>query len=343
MKFEISDKYLIGFFFTLTFLVFVYIAFSVNSVHRLIYGKLGKRFRFAEHVVLITGCDSGFGQMMALQYSKMGFFVVACCFNASSAAELKDKVGLALSMDVTKQSAIDSVYKKVDKLLIDRTDLKFYAIINNAGIAPAGCTDWLVLDAFRKAMEVNYFGCIMVIKTFLPFLKRTKGSRIINMSSVAGHVGSYTFGPYSGSKHALEGFAKSLRTELEPWNIWVCNVNPSFMKTPILSNNFELAKAEFLKAPAHIQDQYDISQFQVLIDMIKTVEEDPQMVVNEVSELLTDKSPVFWSFVGKLAFLIRITLLLPRPIQERLSSLSSKGGITPTKEAVKQHQIHSVY
>jgi NAD(P)-dependent dehydrogenase (short-subunit alcohol dehydrogenase family) len=38
------------------------------------------------------------------------------------------------------------------------------------------------------------------------------------------------FNVFSASKHAVEGLSKSLRQELYPWNIFVCNVNPGFMK-----------------------------------------------------------------------------------------------------------------
>jgi NAD(P)-dependent dehydrogenase (short-subunit alcohol dehydrogenase family) len=268
MKLDLDDRYLILVFITIIVVIVVLFASTFNSIHRIFYGKL-RNFKCSEHVVLITGCDSGFGNMMALQFSKLGYFVVACCYSKASATALEDKVGLSLKVDVTNQTDIDAAYSKVEALLKTRPDLKFFALINNAGIAPAGCVDWLQLDAFRSAMEVNYFGLIMVTKSFLPLLKRTKGSRIINLSSVAGHMASFTFGAYSGSKHAVEGYAKSLRAELHPWDIFVCNVNPSFMKTPILQNNFELALKELKKAPPSIQDQYDPTQLKTLIDKVR--------------------------------------------------------------------------
>ena len=69
-----------------------------------------------------------------------------------------------------------------------------------------------------------------MIKTFLPLLKSSKNSRIINLSSVAGLIGGYGFSLYSGNKHAIEGTMKSIRQELKAWNIHVSNVNPAFMK-----------------------------------------------------------------------------------------------------------------
>lgn len=73
-----------------------------------------------------------------------------------------------------------------------------WAVVNNAGIAPMGYMDWLSMEAIRKVMDVNYFGAISVIKAMLPQLKRVKGSRIINISSVAGYSTGPGLGAYSG-------------------------------------------------------------------------------------------------------------------------------------------------
>ena len=73
-----------------------------------------------------------------------------------------------------------------------------WAIINNAGIAPLGAIDWLSLESIRKTMDVNYFGLIIVTQLFMPLLKKTKNSRIINVSSAAGVAGLVYFGSYCG-------------------------------------------------------------------------------------------------------------------------------------------------
>ena len=52
-----------------------------------------------------------------------------------------------------------------------------------------------------------------------------------------------------GSKHAVEGLAKCLRYELRPWNIHVCNINPAFMKTPILTSGNDASTLEFQQSP----------------------------------------------------------------------------------------------
>lgn len=64
-----------------------------------------------------------------------------------------------------------------------------------------GHVDWLSMESCRKVMEVNYFGVYAVIKRFLQLLKRTRGSRIINISSAAGFSGLPNMGVYCGTIH----------------------------------------------------------------------------------------------------------------------------------------------
>ena len=59
-----------------------------------------------------------------------------------------------------------------------------------------------------------------------------------------------------GSKHAIEGLMKILRIELRPWNIFVCNINPSFLRTPMVLNSYKVFQTEFEKAPEFIRKQY---------------------------------------------------------------------------------------
>jgi hypothetical protein len=95
----------------------------------------------------------------------------------------------------------------------------------------------LPVDVFRKQFEVNVFGIVTVTQAFSKLLGAYKESRhqgkIIMISSVAGKR-SYPFvGPYSASKHALEGMSDALRRELMLYGIDVILVEPGPVKTDI--------------------------------------------------------------------------------------------------------------
>jgi len=72
------------------------------------------------------------------------------------------------------------------------------------------------------------------------FLNRGQAGRIINIASLAGRVGVPYMSPYHASKFAVIGFSDSLRDEMQTFfNIWVCTVEPSYTRTPILENTLK--------------------------------------------------------------------------------------------------------
>lgn len=150
-----------------------------------------------KRIVLITGCDSGFGALSAIELSSNGYRVVSTCLTEDGAERIKSNVALAVVCDVTNEKDISRLAFAIAKLASEQ-NLYLWAVINNAGVAPIGYMDWISMESVRKAMDVNYFGMISVIKAMLPMLKKTKGSRIINISSSAGTSGGAALGAYAG-------------------------------------------------------------------------------------------------------------------------------------------------
>lgn len=183
----------------------------------------------ANNVVVITGCDSGFGEMTAIKLSKMGFHVVAACLTTKGVAKMKNVAALTIQCDITKEKDVEELTAATTKY-IESKGLRLWGLVNNAGIAVGRCLDWMTMDLYRKVMDVNFFGHVHVTKCFLPLLKHSKNSRIVNLSSMAGLNGMGGLSAYCASKFAMEAFMKSLRDEMRAWNIHVSNINPGFMK-----------------------------------------------------------------------------------------------------------------
>lgn len=153
--------------------------------------------------VLITGCDSGFGHMLALELVRKGWRVYAGCLTPQGVEALVSKAAgsagtmIAVSMDVTKQADIDRVVKQIG----DECPQKFFALVNNAGVGRGGLVDWTSLDEYRTLMEVNFFALASMCKAFLPLLKESRG-RIVNVTSLAGLFPGMPFtSAYAASKH----------------------------------------------------------------------------------------------------------------------------------------------
>lgn len=181
-------------------------------------------------IVVITGCDSGFGLIASNKLTGLGYQVIALCLSEEGVERLKGSVALALQCDVTKESDVFRMAADVKKYAEDQRQ-KVYAVINNAGVLALGAVEWCPMSAYERVMAVNFFGAVNVTKAMIPLLKANRGSRFIYISSVAG-IHSFALGSsYFASKHALEGFTKSFRQEMKVWGVHVCNINPSFTRS----------------------------------------------------------------------------------------------------------------
>ena len=262
------------------------------------------------HSIPFTGCDSGFGQGVALQLNKEGFFVFAGCLDANSnqVNEMKKKAQypsrlVCLQMNVTSDDEVSAVYKKVQEVIADRSDVdKLYAIINNAGIAipcileggGKGCQ-----DVYVKHLEVNTLGVIRVTKTFLPLLRKAKESRVLNVSSMAARSNLPTMNQYAVSKAATSKFTEGIREELEAFGVKAISIEPWFYKTPLtearhlssgLMRSFKASSEEVRQAYKDKMDSL-VYFLDKTMNSPAVVCEDTHTVFNAITDALTLAEP----------------------------------------------------
>ncbi|XP_078067119.1 11-beta-hydroxysteroid dehydrogenase type 2-like [Mustelus asterias] len=188
--------------------------------------------------VLITGCDSGFGHTLATRLHSLGFHVFAMVLHKDGdGAQELESVGsdrlTVIEMDVTNCAMIHKVQKEVAKQLENRG---LFALVNNAGImVHIGDAEIIPTDAYKRCMEVNFFGAVEVTKTFLPLIRRSKG-RIVNISSPSGELPFGCMSAYGASKAALEFFSDILRQEMKAWEVQVSIIQPGATKTAQVGN-----------------------------------------------------------------------------------------------------------
>jgi NAD(P)-dependent dehydrogenase (short-subunit alcohol dehydrogenase family) len=188
--------------------------------------------------ILITGASTGIGYAAAQAFLAKGYHVYGSVRKQADADKLTAALGpqfTPLLFDVTDGEAIKAAAKKVEAE-IGKEGLA--CLVNNAGVAVSGPMQHVPIDELRFQFEVNVFGLVAVTQAFLPLLgaKENPGhapGRIIMISSVGGKISAPFLGPYTGSKHALEGITHSLRRELQIYGIDVIIVGPGAVKTPI--------------------------------------------------------------------------------------------------------------
>lgn len=222
--------------------------------------------------VFITGCDSGFGNLLAKRLDKLGFRVYAGCLTQQGAMELKEassKQLVTIELDVSNETSIANARKFVEQKL--PKDKGLWAVVNNAGIAGPVCPfEWISSADFRKLIDINLFGVIFVTKEFLPLLRKERG-RVVNMTSVMGRI-ALTFTPYSTSKFGVEGFSDQLRRELYHTGVSVHIIEPGYFRTSIVNVErcVQDIRDSFERAPSEVQQYYGTSFREDLCNAIPT-------------------------------------------------------------------------
>ncbi|KAI5628075.1 dehydrogenase/reductase (SDR family) member 9 [Silurus asotus] len=211
----------------------------------------------SEKYVYITGCDTGFGKLLAKQLDKEGFCVIAGCYTEKGEVELKKTCSARFSTVQLDVSDNESIMKaaSIIKTLVGEKGL--WAVVNNAGISqPSGHVDWMVINDFKTIINVNLLGVIAVTLSVLPFIKKAKG-RIVNISSVLGRICLST-GPYCVSKYGVEAFNDCLRLNMKLFGVKVLCIEPGFFKTDMA--NTSLIQDSFQKIwnrlPQDLRDDY---------------------------------------------------------------------------------------
>ncbi|KAM6364951.1 retinol dehydrogenase 16-like [Pluvialis apricaria] len=186
--------------------------------------------RLSEKYVLITGCDSGFGNLLARQLEARGLRVLAACLTDTGAARLQAATSPRLQtvlLDVTSSESIAAATAWVRERVGDQG---LWGLVNNAGTAtPAAPNEWLTKDDFVKVLDVNLLGLIEVTLSLLPLVRRARG-RVVNVASVMGRLASFG-GGYCISKHGVEAFSDTLRREMRPFGVQVSIIEPGGFRT----------------------------------------------------------------------------------------------------------------
>ncbi|MBW00705.1 11-cis retinol dehydrogenase, partial [Eschrichtius robustus] len=182
--------------------------------------------------VFVTGCDSGFGRLLALRLDQRGFRVLASCLTPSGAEDLERVASSRLHttlLDVTDPQSVRQAAKWVETHV---GEAGLFGLVNNAGTAGIiGPTPWQTQEDFQRVLNVNTLGPIGVTLALLPLLRQAQG-RVINITSVLGRLAA-SGGGYCVSKFGLEAFSDSLRRDVAPFGVRVSIVEPGFFRTPV--------------------------------------------------------------------------------------------------------------
>jgi NAD(P)-dependent dehydrogenase (short-subunit alcohol dehydrogenase family) len=184
---------------------------------------------------LITGANKGIGYEVARQLAEKGFQVFVGARNRDAGRKAADRIqkksGKAtfLEMDVADNTSVIAAARAFAKAA-DHLDV----LVNNAGIIVDGDDAILEIsdELLRKTLETNVLGALRVTRAFVPFLRKSKAPRVINVSSGGGQLtgGADGWSPgYCISKTALNSVTSQLATALPKFA--VNSVCPGWVRT----------------------------------------------------------------------------------------------------------------
>jgi NAD(P)-dependent dehydrogenase (short-subunit alcohol dehydrogenase family) len=174
-----------------------------------------------QKTVLITGCSSGIGAALALEFHRRGHRVVATARHVESLQALQAQGLRTLALDVNDDASVAVALAAVQSET-DHIDI----LINNAGYGQFGAVMDAQTDDLRRQFETNVFAPVALSRAALPLLRKSKSGCIVNMGSISGIVTTPFAGVYCASKAALHALSDAMRMELAPLGIRVVTVQP---------------------------------------------------------------------------------------------------------------------
>jgi len=197
------------------------------------------QYSFTGKVALITGAGSGLGEATARMLARNGLSVMVSDYNGEAAARVADAINaaggaaLADTTDVAEAREVEA--------LVARTLQHFGALhyaVNSAGIAgnlaPTGEHD---LDEWRRVTSIDLDGVFYAMRYQIPAIVQSGGGAIVNLSSIAGLVGTPGVAPYVASKHGVTGLTRAAALDHAHQGIRINSVHPGAIRTPMVEGS----------------------------------------------------------------------------------------------------------
>lgn len=205
--------------------------------------------------VLITAGASGLGLEMARVFVAEGARVFVCDVDETALQAVRDElpaVGCQVA-DVSDEDRVSELFREARSYL-GGLDI----LINNAGIAgPTGAVETLSRADWDRTLAINITGQFLCVRQAIPLLRQSDAGVIINLSSVAGHLGFAGRSAYSASKWAVVGFTKTLAIELGKDGIRVNAILPGAVEGPRIREVIAAKAATLGRPEAEVAAQYE--------------------------------------------------------------------------------------
>lgn len=200
-----------------------------------------------QQVVLVTGASRGIGAAIAQELGKQGAIVIGTATSAGGADAITTSLkaagvnGVGMALDVTQPEQIETVLKKISEQYGDVSIL-----VNNAGITKDTLLMRMKDEDWDAVLDTNLKSVFRMSQAVLRPMMKARTGRIINISSVVGHMGNAGQVNYAAAKAGMTGFTKSMAQEVGSRGITVNCVAPGFIETDMTAELPDDIKAKML-------------------------------------------------------------------------------------------------
>jgi 3alpha(or 20beta)-hydroxysteroid dehydrogenase len=186
--------------------------------------------RLEGKVALITGAGQGIGEAIARRFAQEGARVLMTDFNEQAVLKLAEELGAQGRVhDVSSEAAWEEV-----AIWAMTSERQIDVLVNNAGVFFSGRINDTPLEEFRRVQDANVVGVFLGMRIVTPLMTERKSGSIINLSSLAGRMGSPYLTAYAASKWAVRGMTKCLAKELASTGVRVNSLQPGQIDTEML-------------------------------------------------------------------------------------------------------------
>jgi NAD(P)-dependent dehydrogenase (short-subunit alcohol dehydrogenase family) len=188
--------------------------------------------------ILITGASSGIGREVALKVGEAGGTVMLVARTREKleevAREVEERGGTA-HVHPADLSDTEDIERMANEVVEEHGGIDI--LVNNAGRSIRRSVKYQYdrFHDFERTMQLNYFGALRLILTFLPGMRERKTGHIINISSYSVQMNTPRFSAYAASKAALDQFSRCLAAEVVDKNIFLTTVYMPLVRTPMIA------------------------------------------------------------------------------------------------------------
>jgi 3-oxoacyl-[acyl-carrier protein] reductase len=183
-------------------------------------------------VALVTGASRGIGAAIAVHLAKLGFNTIGTATTENGAEvieqnfKLNNVKGSGMVLNVNSSESISNLMEKINK---EHGEIDI--LVNNAGITKDTLLMRMSDEDWDAVIQTNLKSVFKLSQSVIKSMMKKRSGRIINISSVVGHMGNAGQVNYAATKAGITGFTKSLAQEVGSRGITVNCVAPGFIDT----------------------------------------------------------------------------------------------------------------